>query len=213
VSARTVSETEGVAAENGVNVTPTCVYRTGCVAPVSCEAVQYCLHGSLQKQRAQIDAQAALSSKDRVEHLKFRHATPEHIEFMRLLEEYLRVLRIAEHNGRNADAPRQIVEAREALYEWARPAAETTTEQKYSEKDVAAITAAIDAAREAKSVTGECVGGRATLGGNDIMLLKVPSGSYGIGVRYAIRAVKTSAQLPAVVPDSILAQAESLPGQ
>lgn len=71
---------------------------------------------------------------------------------------------------------------------------ETPAEQKYSEKDVAAITAAIDAAREAKSVTGVCVGGRASLEGNDIMLLKVPSGSYGIGVRYAIRAVKTNGE-------------------
>jgi hypothetical protein len=73
---------------------------------------------------------------------------------------------------------------------------ETTAEQKYSEKDVAAITAAIDAVREEKSVTGVCVGGRATLGGNDIMLLKVPSGSYGIGVRYAIRAVKATDRIP-----------------
>ena len=62
--------------------------------------------------------------------IRERQHTAEHQQFQRLLDAYLRALNAAALNDKSSAAVAdehacKILEAREALYEWARPAVET----------------------------------------------------------------------------------------
>ena len=68
---------------------------------------------------------APSSKQERVEFLIRRSETPEHQEFMRLLNAYLEVLRLSSHI-KTHDTAEPLVESREKLFEWARPASKTS---------------------------------------------------------------------------------------
>ena len=60
-----------------------------------------------------------MNVQQRITFLKARAETPDHQEFMRLLVAYL--VLFDPQRSASQDIAQEIVEAREALYEWARP--------------------------------------------------------------------------------------------